>query len=60
MSPVLQLRLSADECIAKLVLVPGPSTGLEKTPGKTAPPSQKHGHGHSFTILARPSWPSGV
>lgn len=62
MSPVLQLRLLADECIARLVLVPGPSMGLEETLGKAAPPSQEHGHGHShsFTIPARPGWPSSV
>lgn len=60
MSPVLQLRLLADECIAKLVLVPDPSKGLEDILGKAAPPSQEHGHGHSFTIPARPGWPSSV
>ena len=60
MSPVPQPRLSADECIAELVLVPGPGTGLEETPGKAAPPSQEHGHRHGSSVPAHPGWPSGV
>lgn len=52
-SPNSQLKLSADQCVAQLVLVPGPSAGLEVTPGKAAPRSQEHGHRHGFSIPTR-------
>lgn len=52
-SPSSQLKLAADQCVAQLVLVPGPSTGLEVTPGKAAPQSQEHGLRHGFSVPAR-------
>lgn len=51
---------SAAECLAKLGLGTGPSTGLEEMPGKAALLSKAHGHGRGFSIPPHPGQLSGV